>query len=214
MNWLLSTLVTAVVTFVVTNLDDIVLLMLFFSQTNAQFQRRHVVVGQYLGFFAILAVSLVGFFGSLWIPERWIGFLGLLPIAIALKQLFSPDDDEDELSELEHFDNYTAKPSPFSSLFNRYTYGVAAVTFANGGDNIGVYVPLFASVNLAQLITLIAAFLGLTGAWCYLGFFVSRHPAVARVLERYGHWIVPIVLICLGIYIIVENDTLSLFFEW
>lgn len=213
MNWLLSTLVTAVVTFVVTNLDDIVLLMLFFAQTNAQFRRRHVVIGQYLGFVAIVAVSLIGFFGSLWVPERWIGFLGLVPIAIALKQLVSPEDDDDELAELEHFDDYATKPSLFSSLFNRYTYGVAAITFANGGDNIGVYIPLFASVNLAQLIVLISAFLVLTAAWCYLGFFVAQHPAVARVLERYGHRIVPIVLICLGIYIIVENDTLSLFFE-
>lgn len=211
MNWLLSTLVTAVVTFVVTNLDDIVLLMLFFSQTNAQFRRRHVVMGQYLGFLVIIAVSLVGFFGSLWIPDRWIGLLGLLPIAIALKQLLLPEDDD--VNELEHFAEYQAKPSLLSSLFNRYTYGVAAVTFANGGDNIGVYIPLFASSNLAQLLTLIVAFLVLTAAWCYLGFFVLRHPAVARVLKRYGHRIVPVVLICLGIYIIVENDTLSLFLQ-
>jgi len=39
----------------------------------------------------------------------------------------------------------------FASLLSPQTYKVAAVTFANGGDNIGIYVPLFASSDLTSL---------------------------------------------------------------
>ncbi len=38
-----------------------------------------------------------------------------------------------------------------ASVLNPQTYKVAAVTVANGGDNIGIYVPLFASSDLTSL---------------------------------------------------------------
>jgi cadmium resistance protein CadD (predicted permease) len=88
---------------------------------------------------------------------------------------------------------------------------VAAVTFANGGDNIGIYTPLFASSDLVRLLIVLVVFYALLGVWCYVGYVVTRHPAVAHVLTRYGHLIVPFILIGLGIYIILDSGTLALF---
>jgi cadmium resistance protein CadD (predicted permease) len=87
---------------------------------------------------------------------------------------------------------------------------VAAITFANGGDNIGIYTPLFASMNLQGFVVTVITFLLLVIVWCLIAIWLTRQKHVAQVLSQYGHIIVPIVLIGLGIYIIVENGTLHL----
>ena len=75
-----SAVITGIVTFAATNVDDLFILMFFFSQTDAAFRRRHIVAGQYLGFAVLVAISLLGFFGSFILPTAWIGLLGLFPI--------------------------------------------------------------------------------------------------------------------------------------
>jgi hypothetical protein len=71
---------------------------------------------------------------------------------------------------------------------------ISAITFANGGDNIGIYTPLFASSDSAQLGVLLAVFYGMLAVWCGLGYRIARHPLMARALARYGHVLVPFVL--------------------
>jgi cadmium resistance protein CadD (predicted permease) len=76
-HWLISALVTGAIAFSATNLDDILFLTFFFSQTARKWQ---VVVGQYLGFTALMLVSLIGFFGGRALPHEWIRWLGVAPI--------------------------------------------------------------------------------------------------------------------------------------
>jgi len=129
MNELLAAISTGMTAFTATNLDDILILLLFFSQVNAVFRRRHIVFGQYLGFTALVFASLPGFFGRLIFPPDWIGMLGLLPIAIGLSRLLNPETDDSEAeAELEQ-----SEKSFFSSFLSPQTYSVAAVTVANGG---------------------------------------------------------------------------------
>ena len=80
MDELVTAVPTGLVAFTATNIDDVVMLTLFFSQVNAVFRSRHVVVGQYLGFGALVVASLPGFFGGLIVPRAWIGMLGAIPI--------------------------------------------------------------------------------------------------------------------------------------
>jgi len=84
MSWL-SVLGRAVVAFAATNIDDVFVLTLFFAQKNLR--RWHVVVGQYVGLAGLITISLAGYFARLLIPHRWIGLLGLAPIAIGIKKL-------------------------------------------------------------------------------------------------------------------------------
>jgi cadmium resistance protein CadD (predicted permease) len=44
----------------------------------------------------------------------------------------------------------------------------AAVTFANGGDNIGVYVPVFVAVSPGGLVAFAVVFLILVAVWCLI----------------------------------------------
>jgi cadmium resistance transport/sequestration family protein len=205
MNELLTAISTGMTAFTATNLDDILILLLFFSQVNAVFRRRHIVFGQYLGFTALVLASLPGFFGRLIFPPDWIGMLGLLPIAIGLSRLLNPETDDSEAeAELEQSEN-----SFFSSFLSPQTYSVAAVTVANGGDNIGIYVPLFASNTLESLGVILAVFFAMVGVWCYAAYRLIQMRAIADTLTRYGNQLVPFVLIGLGIAILVKSGTLA-----
>ncbi|MBD2499490.1 cadmium resistance transporter [Anabaena azotica] len=201
----ISAISTGFAAFTATNLDDIVVLLLFFSQVNATFQKKHIVIGQYLGFTALVLASLPSFFGGRLFPEAWIGLLGTVPIAIGVNRLFNQEADEEEppiLTEQSH-------DSWLSSLFSPQAYGVAAVTIANGGDNLSIYVPLFASSTGEDLGVILTVFFSLVAVWCYAAYRFTQVPALAKLFTRYGSYFVPFVLIGLGTYILIDSHTLE-----
>ncbi|MBA3872342.1 MAG: cadmium resistance transporter [Anaerolineae bacterium] len=199
---MLLIIATAAIAFITTNIDDILLLMIFFGQVNASFRKRHIVVGHYLGFGLIVLISLLGFAGTTILPPNLIRFLGLIPIALGLYQLFRKhkDDDDDETPNVTQ-----VQPNRgfIGSLLSVHTLSVAGVTLANGADNISVYVPLFANHSLPDVLLIIVIFGLLVGVWLYAGYRLVRYPAVARLLDRYGERLVPYVFILLGLYILL-----------
>jgi cadmium resistance transport/sequestration family protein len=194
----------AVIAFIATNIDDLIILMLFFAQVNYQFRKQHIYLGQYLGFAALVVCSLPGFFGGLVIPKPFIGLLGFVPIAFGIRSIIHPDDDDD-------LQTTQVTNQGIFKFIHPQIFNVATVTFANGGDNIGIYIPLFASHNLVGLGVILSVFFLLVGVWCFIAGWLAGHRAIAPVLTRYSHIFVPIVLIGLGIYILIENETWKLF---
>ena len=205
MSGVAEAIITAVTAFVATNIDDLVILLLFFSSVNATFRRRHILIGQYLGFSVLVIASLPGFFGGLILPHSWIGLLGLIPIAIGLSCLINR---EDSLEEVEAETNLS-EDSAIASWLSPQVYSVAAITIANGSDNISVYVPLFANSSLVSLILIIGVFFLLVGVWCYLAYKLINRGAIASILTRYGNAIAPLVLIILGAIIVLESQALT-----
>ncbi|MBV8883204.1 MAG: cadmium resistance transporter [Chroococcidiopsidaceae cyanobacterium CP_BM_RX_35] len=206
MSELVTAIPTGIAAFTATNLDDLVILTLLFSQANATFRRRHIVVGQYLGFSALVLASLAGFLGSLVLPSHFIGLLGLVPIAIGLNQWLNQDSKHEFPTQLAP---ESPHPSAWSSLLSPQTYSVSAITVANGSDNVGIYVPLFANSTLESLLVMIAVFLSMVGVWCYVTYKLTRQPAIANLLNRYGNSFVPFVLIGLGIFIVLDRTSLT-----
>jgi cadmium resistance protein CadD (predicted permease) len=183
----------AIVLFAVTNIDDIVILALFFARgAGRAHTTRDIAAGQYLGFAGILAVAVAAAFGATFLPPAVLPYLGLLPLALGIKAAVQAwhsrgDDGEDDA------------PRPGAGILD-----VAAVTFANGGDNIGVYVPVFATAGAAVMGVYVAVFLLLVGVWVAAGRFFATRPLIARTLSRRGHVVLPVVLIALGLLILSE----------
>ncbi len=200
-----------IIAFTATNIDDIVILLLFFSEVDVNFRRQHILVGQYLGFTVLIIASLPGFFGGLVVPREWIGLLGLLPITIGIQQLINREKDTTQVqtvsSDFEHVSPSNPKSSFLFSVLNPQSYKVAAVTVANGGDNISIYIPLFAGINLVSLGVILSVFFLMVGVWCTIAHLLTRQPIIAYVLSRYGKQIVPFVLIALGLFIMYERGT-------
>nr|RNJ65000.1 MAG: transporter [Leptolyngbya sp. IPPAS B-1204] len=204
MSNLFAAIPTGITAFIATNLDDIIILLLLFSQVNRGFQRRHVVVGQYLGFTSLVLMSMPGFVGGQLLPQTWIGMLGLVPIAIGVNRLLNRDQEEESDQDLT-----VAASSPFVSFLSPQVCSIAAITIANGGDNIGIYMPLFASCTVESLLVILSVFLSLVGVWCYAAYQLTRVPMIAETLTRYGNLLVPFVLIGLGVMILFESHTLE-----
>jgi cadmium resistance protein CadD (predicted permease) len=187
-----TALARALVAFAATNLDDIFVLTFFFAQKNLPVWR--VVLGQYVGIAGLVVISLVGFFASLVIPYRWISLLGLIPIVMGIKRLIAWN--RANANEVE-----VRRPE---SLLT-----VAAITFANGGDNIAIYTPLFASSTAATLTITLVTFALMIWLWCLTGYAIGNHVAVSRLIDRYGHILVPFIFIALGIYILLSAQSHS-----
>lgn len=184
MSSIAAVLSASVTTFAATNVDDILLLTLYFARRTPV---RNIIAGQYLGFLAIILISCVGLLITLAIPHTWIRVLGLIPLFLGLKQLaarFRQDKEEEPA---------TYKPG---------TLSIALVTLSNGADNIGVYVP-FLSVNRSRLWVILMVYAVLVAVWCAAGRWLGKHPLVSSTVNRAGHILVPVVFICLGIWILI-----------
>ncbi|MHC5675886.1 cadmium resistance transporter [Nostoc sp.] len=209
-----TTFSEGIIAFIATNIDDIIILLILFSQVNVNFRPRHILLGQYLGFVAIIIASLPGFFGGLVIQREWIGLLGLLPIAIGLQQLVSRKEETITVQTVSNDFNQSTPTNPvlsfILSVLHPQTYKVAAITIANGGDNISIYIPLFAGHDLASLGVILSIFFVMVGVWCAIAYFLSRQPTIAYILSRYGQAVVPFVLIGLGLFIMYERGTFTL----
>ncbi|HWP49068.1 MAG TPA: cadmium resistance transporter [Candidatus Limnocylindrales bacterium] len=210
MDWIFTTIITGIITFAATNVDDIFLLVLFFSQADPTFRRRYVVIGQYLGFTALIAVSLIGFLASLILPRTWIGLMGVIPILMGVDKLVHRKKNIQQV-KLKHSESQPWRSSVFAGLLHHQAYNVATIKFANGSDNISIYTLLFASSNLAHLGVLLVVFFVLVGVYCYLTSHLARQFLVAQILTRYSRILLPYVMIGLGVRTLLENGTLTWF---
>ena len=84
------------------------------------------------------------------------------------------------------------------------------MTFANGGDNLGVYVPVFAATGPAGIAVFSVVFLALVAVWCAAGRFLATRRPVAAALARWGHVVLPVVLVGIGVAILVEGGAFGL----
>ena len=189
---MLPTILTSILSFISTNIDDIFMLMLFFAQCHTLRAKTKVAAGQYLGIGILTALSLLGAYGLQLLPQQYVGLLGLLPLALGAKTLLGSPPDEDS-QEIEG--NTTSAPGLLQ---------IALVTIAGGGDNIGVYIPLFAGFRTAELFYALSVFALCTGLWCLLADRLSRLPVIQKMILRYKRVLIPTVLIGLGLYILVD----------
>ena len=134
---ILGLVAIGVAAFVATNIDDIFVLMMFFSSLT--FPVRQVVLGQFIGIGLLIVISALGSLISLVVPTYIIGLMGIIPIVIGVKNLVEIRKKDKSPSRQAVHDKKNRSYLSFLS--------VAAVTFSNGGDNIGVYVPLFSKYN-------------------------------------------------------------------
>ncbi|MDF5707784.1 MAG: cadmium resistance transporter [Nostoc sp. S4] len=213
MSWLISTVIIGISVAFATTFDDNLYLTAFFGKVNRSFRPKHVVIGEFLGFTTLVCASLPGFFGGLVIPSTWLGLLGLLPIAIGISNFISREEPEtvQAVSVLTSSSKSgRQKKSLLAIIRDPQTYRVSAVTIANGGNNIGIYVPLFATSNLPSLSVIVCVCYFAIGAWCLLSYNLTRNPLMTPVLTRYGRKIFPFILIYLGLSILIKSETYRL----
>ena len=195
----LTELGIAIAVFASTNVDDLLVIAAFLA--DPALRARAVVAGQFLGIAALVAASVLAAWFALAIPEGWIALLGLVPLLMGIRGLVAlrrlpgggagAADDERARDEERRTER----------RLHSQVLAVAGVTVANGGDNLGVYVPLFAAAF--ERVPLYAAVFGaMTGAWCFAGRYLVSHPVLGARLRRHGHVVLPFVLVAVGAWIV------------
>ena len=182
--------------FAATNLDDSLLLVLFFG--DRRYRIRHVFAGQALGIGLLVLISIAGALLALAIPARWTGLLGLLPIAIGVRELIDRRRGDEDSPALE------SAVSGGTPGWRRAT-AVAGVTLANGGDNVGVYAPLFAGRPPAETAIMLGVFAVMLAVWLFGALYLARRSAVAEPVQRIGRSVFPYALIAIGFAILAEH---------
>ena len=201
---LIATIFTAVVAYVATSIDYVIILLILFSQTLKKGQLRSIVIGQYLGTTILVGVSLLAAYGLTLVPPHWVGLLGLIPIYLGIRVWKREEEEEDEENLLSRLSS--GKP-------NRLFITVTAITLAAGGDNIGVYIPYFSTLNPSETVVMLVVFTILVAVLCYLSYRLASIKTISETIEKWEHWIVPIVFIGLGILIMMENGTFRFLWE-
>ena len=201
MSSFVSDLGIGIVVFASTNIDDLFLLAAFFA--DPRLRPRSIVVGQYVGIGALVLVSALAALLALALAAGWVALLGVVPLFLGLRGLVALRGETlgDEAGSNEH--GIQDREHNAERRLHAQILAVASVTIANGGDNIGVYVPLFATHSEA-IVTYTLTFAVLTGVWCALGYLLVNNRVLGAAIRRHGHVILPIVLIALGIYILSD----------
>ncbi|MCF3944879.1 CadD family cadmium resistance transporter [Oceanobacillus alkalisoli] len=201
---MVTTIISAIVSYIATSIDYIVILVVLFAQNKRRKRAvRDIALGQYVGFSILILISLLAAFGLALIPQQWIGLLGLVPIYIGLKILFEKEEDGESQEE-------TIDTNRFSS----FLLSVAVIMLAAGGDNLGVYIPYFTTLNTVELIVTITIYYVLATVLLYFCKRLAAVKGISETVEKFEKLIVPLVFVALGIMIMYENDTFSLILSW
>ena len=192
---LLAHLLVGAAAFVATNVDDLFLLVVLFA--DPVLRPRSIVAGQLAGIGGLVAASALSALAAVAVPERWTALLGVLPLGLGLHQLWIRHRRSETLGDPDpRADGILGASGSGSQLL-----AVAALTVASGCDNLAVYIPLFARAPGA--IPLHAATFGLlTCAWCWIGHRLLTRRLLADPIRRYGHRLLPLVLVALGLYVL------------
>ena len=198
---MVQNVVTSIILYSGTAVDLLIILMLFFAKRKSRKDIINIYLGQFLGSVSLILLSLLFAFVLNYIPSKEIlGLLGLIPIFLGLKVLLLGDSDGEAIAK-----------DGLRKDNKNLIFLVAMITFAScGADNIGIFVPYFTTLNLADLIVALLTFLVMIYILVFSAQKLAQVPSVGETLEKYSRWFIAVVYLGLGIYILIENNSFDM----
>lgn len=198
---MIQNIVTSIILYSGTAVDLLIILMLFFSKRKSRKDIINIYLGQFLGSVSLIFLSLLFAFVLNYIPSKEIlGLLGLIPIFLGLKVLLLGDSDGEAIAK-----------DGLRKDNKNLIFLVAMITFAScGADNIGVFVPYFTTLNLANMIVTLLTFLVMIYLLVFSAQKLAQVPSVGETLEKYSRWFIAVVYLGLGMYILIENNSFDM----
>ncbi|MFS9287375.1 CadD family cadmium resistance transporter [Streptococcus infantis] len=199
--FMIQNIVTSIILYSGTAVDLLIILMLFFAKRKSRKDIINIYLGQFLDSVSLIFLSLLFAFVLNYIPSKEIlGLLGLIPIFLGLKVLLLGDSDGEAIAK-----------DGLRKDNKNLIFLVAMITFAScGADNIGVFVPYFTTLNLANLIVTLLTFLVMIYLLVFSAQKLAQVPSVGETLEKYSRWFIAVVYLGLGMYILIENNSFDM----
>jgi cadmium resistance protein CadD (predicted permease) len=177
---MLTAIISYIILFVSTNIDDLVLLHIWQSRGVSW---RKIFGWQVIGIVLLTICSWYiaqGIWLQSWVDLRWLPLGGLIPIYMGVHDIYMTDRDDDEV--------LPAKTTLLSIILT---------TLANGSDNIVIYTAFFVqSTYIYTLHVTLGVFVLMTAIRC----LIARQTASYTLLHKLN----PYLLILVGIYILSD----------
>lgn len=190
-----QTALVAAAAFASTNVDN--LLMCSAQMAAARRDRvRRIVYGQVAGALLVALIAVAVAVLVFDVPDRWIGLLGLVPIAYGIRDLVALRDPERLAGRVA-----TSTGGGFFAAF--------AVSLGGSGDNLAVYIPLLRHVHATGKAVTLGVFAVGEALLCLVAVLAGRHPATLRALDRIGVFAAPVLYLVIGVVVLVRSGTFS-----
>lgn len=196
MNTLLIIIPVTAAAFVATNMDNLVLLVALLSRQARQ--SAPVIAGYAVAMTLLLGVSFALGRAAEAIPVSYLGYLGLVPLGMGISGLiaiFRPRQD--------------VLPDSTSSIGKPVAVAIAAALaqLSNGTDTLLAFSALFADSNARADMLVAATFAGMVALFCASALYVLRQESLGRTLQRVSIYLTPLLLSCVGLYILADTVT-------
>lgn len=211
---MIATIITSIISFIGTNIDDTFVLAVWFSQVDSHFQKKDVVTGQFVGFEFLVLISVFAAYGLSFLPTDKVGWLGVIPIIVGIakwrqyRRKVAENPEEAAVKKVISHDRkfrINKRMPSLTRVIRTQMLSVALVTISNGAGNLTVYIPLFSEYTLSELLLTVVVFTIMTGVWCLIGYTIANLPFIKDKLGHYKEIIIPIVFVSIGIYVLWES---------
>ena len=186
---LITIIAVAAVSFVATSFDNLLILV---GLLGASYERKEVASGYLTGMFLVVTTATGLSMATHRLPTPTLGYLGLIPIGLGLwhlLQLRQPSWRRDQTRR------------------DKGAWPVALVTVAASGDSLATFVALLSDSVTPLAVPILATIAACSVGWLALARILSTREKVARVLRRGGAYLIPVLLIVIGTYILLDSPT-------
>jgi cadmium resistance protein CadD (predicted permease) len=194
---MLETLGIGIVVFAFAHIDDLFVIAAFFA--DKKLKRIWVVLGQVIGTAGLVAVSAAAAQLAVDMEQEWVALVGFVPLLLGVRKLIvlrRAREDDDVEGSRKQLEGHIA-----GRRLRAQVLAIAAVAISNGADDLGLYIPLFAS-SVKEITSYAGIFLVMSTVWCGIAYLLVHNPLLGKPLRRYGHRMLPFVLIGVGLFVL------------
>ena len=178
-------------TYAATNMDNLTILVSWMLAANVS--SAGIAIGYAMSTFAVLGAAIILGLSSNAIPVELIGYLGVFPIALGSYSLLRQFRDRGRPAEV--------------SKGAGAAFGIAATLTANSADSIIIFSPLLADSKTNIDLYIASTFVVVAAAWFWMAKAASQRAAKLDAVTKAAGWIAPLIMICVGIYILTDTTT-------
>ena len=182
--------------FTATNLDNLVLLISLLGRYSDR--RYEVTVGYLTGMLIIAAATY--YVGKLagTAPVEYLGLLGIIPVLIGVGEII-------RLFRNKGVVNDPVMPGAGSTAVT----ATLAAQLSNSTDTIITFSVMFSDANDLADHLLVLSFAGMALLFILIAYLALRHPWLSRPIQLYGHYLTPLILITVGMFVL-SNTALDM----
>lgn len=186
---LITIIAVAAASFVATGLDNLLILV---GLLGASRERREVASGYLTGMLLVATVAAGLSMATHRLPSPTLGYLGLIPIGLGMWHLVQ---------------QWRPAPSTDRARRGDGVLSVALVTVAASGDSLATFVALLSDSVMPLAVPILATIAACSVGWLALARYLSTREGVVRVMQRGGAYLMPVLLIAIGTYILLDSPT-------